>query len=121
MKHLTEFVADHKQDTGCGIFAVCSAHPLVLEAALRHARDTQSILLIEATSNQVDQYGGYTGMTPADFHRFVEQMADSHHFPPRPISFRGRSPRAKSLAKHACYRSHVTSGRAYPPLCGRWI
>lgn len=81
MKHLTEFVADHKQDTGCGIFAVCSAHPLVLEAALRHARDTQSILLIEATSNQVDQYGGYTSMTPADFHRFVEQMADSHHFP----------------------------------------
>ncbi|QHB32863.1 tagatose-bisphosphate aldolase subunit KbaZ [Yersinia canariae] len=81
MKHLTEFVADHKQDTGCGIFAVCSAHPLVLEAAMRHARDTESILLIEATSNQVDQYGGYTGMTPADFRRFVEQMADSHHFP----------------------------------------
>ncbi|WP_145553739.1 tagatose-bisphosphate aldolase subunit KbaZ [Yersinia canariae] len=81
MKHLTEFVADHKQDTGCGIFAVCSAHPLVLEAAMRHARDTESILLIEATSNQVDQYGGYTGMTPADFRRFVEQMADNHHFP----------------------------------------
>lgn len=35
MKHLTEFVADHKQDTGCGIFAVCSAHLLVLEAALK--------------------------------------------------------------------------------------
>lgn len=35
MKYLTEFVADHKQDTGCGIFAVCSAHPLVLEAALK--------------------------------------------------------------------------------------
>lgn len=81
MKHLTEFVADHKQDTGCGIFAVCSAHPLVLEAAMRHARDTQSTLLIEATSNQVDQYGGYTGMTPADFRGFVECMADNHHFP----------------------------------------
>ncbi|MDA5523010.1 tagatose-bisphosphate aldolase subunit KbaZ [Yersinia kristensenii] len=81
MKHLTEFVADHKQDTGCGIFAVCSAHPLVLEAAMRHARDTQSTLLIEATSNQVDQYGGYTGMTPADFREFVERMADNHHFP----------------------------------------
>nr|WP_206285933.1 tagatose-bisphosphate aldolase subunit KbaZ [Yersinia kristensenii] len=81
VKHLTEFVADHKQDTGCGIFAVCSAHPLVLEAAMRHARDTQSTLLIEATSNQVDQYGGYTGMTPADFREFVERMADNHHFP----------------------------------------
>ncbi|MFL4555470.1 tagatose-bisphosphate aldolase subunit KbaZ [Yersinia kristensenii] len=81
MKHLTEFVADHKRDTGCGIFAVCSAHPLVLEAAMRHARDTQSTLLIEATSNQVDQDGGYTGMTPADFRGFVERMADNHHFP----------------------------------------
>lgn len=81
MKHLTEFVADHKHDKRCGIFAVCSAHPLVLEAAMRHARDAQSILLIEATSNQVDQYGGYTGMTPDDFRGFVEQMADKHHFP----------------------------------------
>ena len=77
MKHLTEFVADHKHDKRCGIFAVCSAHPLVLEAAMRHARDAQSILLIEATSNQVDQYGGYTGMTPDDFRGFVEQMADN--------------------------------------------
>lgn len=81
MKHLTEFVADHKQDKGCGIFAVCSAHPLVLEAAIRHARETQSLLLIEATSNQVDQFGGYTGMTPLDFRHFVEQMADEHHLP----------------------------------------
>lgn len=81
MKHLTEFVADHKQDSHRGIFAVCSAHPLVLEAALRHARDAQSLLLIEATSNQVDQHGGYTGMTPADFRSFVEEMAREHHFP----------------------------------------
>lgn len=81
MKHLTEFVADHKHDNRCGIFAVCSAHPMVLEAAMRHARDTQSILLVEATSNQVDQYGGYTGMTQADFREFAEQMADKHHLP----------------------------------------
>lgn len=81
MKHLIEFVADHKQDSRRGIFAVCSAHPLVLEAALRHARDTQSHLLIEATSNQVDQYGGYTGMTPADFRSFVEEIAREQHFP----------------------------------------
>ncbi|WP_435951991.1 tagatose-bisphosphate aldolase subunit KbaZ [Dryocola sp. BD626] len=81
MKHLTEFVADHKQDSGCGIFAVCSAHPLVLEAALRHAADAESLLLIEATSNQVDQLGGYTGMTPKAFRSFVEKMADEHGFP----------------------------------------
>lgn len=81
MKHLTELVADHKQDPRCGIFAVCSAHPLVLEAAMRHARLARSLLLIEATSNQVDQYGGYTGMTPADFRCFVEKMARQHGLP----------------------------------------
>ncbi|MFZ3387918.1 tagatose-bisphosphate aldolase subunit KbaZ [Buttiauxella gaviniae] len=81
MKHLTAFVADHKLDSRCGIFAVCSAHPLVLEAAMRHSRDEKSLLLIEATSNQVDQYGGYTGMTPEHFRGFVEQMADKYHFP----------------------------------------
>lgn len=81
MKQLTEFVASHKRNNQCGIFAVCSAHPLVLEAAMRHAREAGTSLLIEATSNQVDQYGGYTGMTPADFCGFVYQLAEQHHFP----------------------------------------
>lgn len=42
---------------------------------------TKTPLLIEATSNQVDQFGGYTGMTPADFRGFVCQLADSLNFP----------------------------------------
>jgi D-tagatose-1,6-bisphosphate aldolase subunit GatZ/KbaZ len=29
----------------------------------------------------VDQFGGYTGMTPADFRGFVCQLADSLDFP----------------------------------------
>ena len=42
----------------------CSAHPLVLEAAIRYASANQTPLLIEATSNQVDQFGGYaSGMS----------------------------------------------------------
>ncbi|WP_127959358.1 tagatose-bisphosphate aldolase subunit KbaZ [Serratia microhaemolytica] len=81
MKHLTEFVAHHKQGKRCGIFAVCSAHPLVLEAAMQHAKQNQALLLVEATSNQVDQYGGYTGMTPADFHSFIRQLAEKQNFP----------------------------------------
>lgn len=81
MKQLTEFVANHKKNKHCGVFAVCSAHPLVLEAAMRHAREADADLLIEATSNQVDQYGGYTGMTPADFCGFVYRLAEQHNFP----------------------------------------
>ncbi|PVU43890.1 tagatose-bisphosphate aldolase, partial [Staphylococcus epidermidis] len=74
-------VEHHKRGNLNGIYAVCSAHPLVLEAAIRYAHSHRSPLLIEATSNQVDQFGGYTGMTPADFHGFVCQLAESLGFP----------------------------------------
>lgn len=81
MKYLTTMVEQHKRGKTNGIYAVCSAHPLVLESAIRYAQAKHSPLLIEATSNQVDQFGGYTGMTPADFRRFVCELADSLNFP----------------------------------------
>ena len=58
-----------------GIYSVCSAHPLVIEAAMRRALRQSGSVLIEATSNQVNQDGGYTGMRPADFARFVRDIA----------------------------------------------
>ena len=82
MKHLTEMVEQHKRGNTNGIYAVCSAHPLVLEAALRYAHSQQTPLLIEATSNQVDQFGGYTGMTPADFLWVCLQAGGISWFPP---------------------------------------
>jgi D-tagatose-1,6-bisphosphate aldolase subunit GatZ/KbaZ len=54
---------------------VCSAHPVVIQAALRHARENDAVALIEATSNQVDQFGGYTGMVPAQFRDLVHATA----------------------------------------------
>jgi D-tagatose-1,6-bisphosphate aldolase subunit GatZ/KbaZ len=57
-----------------GIYSVCSAHPWVLEAAALQAREDGSLLLIEATSNQVNQFGGYTGMRPAQFRTFTEEI-----------------------------------------------
>ncbi len=38
-------------------------------------------VLIEATCNQVNQYGGYTGMTPVDFAQFVDGIANKVGFP----------------------------------------
>jgi D-tagatose-1,6-bisphosphate aldolase subunit GatZ/KbaZ len=64
-----------------GIYSVCSAHPVVLEAAISQALSDDSVLLIEATSNQVDQFGGYTGMLPADFRQLVFDIADRLGFP----------------------------------------
>jgi D-tagatose-1,6-bisphosphate aldolase subunit GatZ/KbaZ len=63
-----------------GITSVCSAHPLVIEAALEIGRDVAMPVLIEATCNQVNQDGGYTGMTPTDFRDFVFAMADKTGF-----------------------------------------
>ncbi|MGA9918845.1 tagatose-bisphosphate aldolase noncatalytic subunit [Burkholderia sp. GAS332] len=58
-----------------GFFSICTAHSVVIEAALRHGVVHDVDVLIEATCNQVNQEGGYTGMTPADFRQFVEQIA----------------------------------------------
>jgi len=58
-----------------GFFSICTAHPVVIEAALRHGLVRGVDVLIEATCNQVNQEGGYTGMTPADFRQFVEHIA----------------------------------------------
>ncbi|MDE3795760.1 D-tagatose-bisphosphate aldolase, class II, non-catalytic subunit [Sinorhizobium meliloti] len=64
-----------------GITSVCSAHPLVIEATLRRAVGDDQAVLLEATCNQVNQEGGYTGMTPADFRHFVERIAATVGFP----------------------------------------
>jgi len=76
-----EIIARHKRGEHLGICSVCSAHPLVIEAALRFDLNSDNKVLIEATSNQVNQDGGYTGMKPADFRDFVHQIAQDVGFP----------------------------------------
>ena len=63
-----------------GIYAICSAHPLVIEAALEQGKQDGTPVLIEATANQVNQFGGYTGMLPKDFLAFIGAIADKVGF-----------------------------------------
>lgn len=90
MRTIRDIVDRHKAGERIGIPSICSAHPLVLEATLRHAiqRDQRPVL-IEATCNQVNQDGGYTGMTPADFRAFVMGIADKVGFDPRRLVLGG--------------------------------
>ncbi|MGO4298796.1 D-tagatose-bisphosphate aldolase, class II, non-catalytic subunit [Leifsonia sp. RAF41] len=76
-----ETIRRHKAGEPVGVYSVCSAHPVVLEAAIAQAAADSSLVLIEATSNQVDQFGGYTGMRPADFRELVFSIADQQGFP----------------------------------------
>jgi D-tagatose-1,6-bisphosphate aldolase subunit GatZ/KbaZ len=84
-----DIIAQHKAGRGVGIYSACSAHPLVIEAALIHARRRSGSVLIEATSNQVNQDGGYTGMRPADFNRFVLSIAARLGVPPSQVLLGG--------------------------------
>ena len=78
---LLDTVRRHKAGEPVGVYSVCSAHPLVLEAAVLQTLEDAGYLLVEATSNQVDQFGGYTGMTPVDFRDLVLGIAERYGLP----------------------------------------
>jgi D-tagatose-1,6-bisphosphate aldolase subunit GatZ/KbaZ len=78
---LADTISRHKAGEAVGIYSVCSAHPTVVEAAIAQAAADDSYALIEATSNQVDQFGGYTGLRPAEFRDLVLSIADQSGFP----------------------------------------
>ena len=71
-----EIIRRNRDNEALGIFSVCSAHASVVEAAMRQAVKDDSMLCIESTSNQANQFGGYTGMTPAQFRDYVFSIAD---------------------------------------------
>ncbi len=91
---LDEIILAQKRGKARGIPSICSAHPWVLKAAVQETlkvstshhheeerAETFRVLLVESTCNQVNQFGGYTGMTPADFVRFVEGIATENGLP----------------------------------------
>lgn len=78
---LKQIVADQKAGKASGIYSICSANRFVLEASMQQALKDESVVLIESTSNQVDQFGGYTGMRPPQFVEFVEGVARDTGFP----------------------------------------
>ena len=82
MKHpLQEMMEKRKNGEICGIPSYCSANELVLEQALRRAKALNTPTLIEATANQVNQFGGYTGMLPKDFYNMVLHLAKKMDLP----------------------------------------
>lgn len=77
---LKDMVTKRQLGIHCGIPSFCCANKLVIEAILDQAKRFDDTVLIEATSNQVNQYGGYTKMRPKDFRNFVYQIADKIEF-----------------------------------------
>lgn len=78
---LQRTVADNLAGRGAGIYSVCCSHPLVVEAAVDQVVADGTTLLVEATANQVNQDGGYTGMTPSDYAAYVAEIASRRGLP----------------------------------------
>lgn len=78
--YLDEIVAAQKRGEARGITSVCSAHPYVIKQTLKASKTFRVSPLIEATCNQVNQFGGYTGLTPKDFVAYVRGLAAEQGF-----------------------------------------
>ena len=88
-ERLSIVVEANRKNLGLGIYSICSANRFVLEAAMLQAQADDSILLLESTSSQVNQFGGYTGRTPSQFVESVHRLARDMNFPAEHIVFGG--------------------------------
>ena len=89
-KHpLNNIIKSQKNGIPKGIYSICSANEYVIEVALKYAMQKKINVLIESTCNQVNQFGGYTGMKPLDFANFIFSMASRVRFPKNKIILGG--------------------------------
>jgi D-tagatose-1,6-bisphosphate aldolase subunit GatZ/KbaZ len=77
---LLDTVEWNRRGERAAIYSICSAERFVIEAGMMQAGSDDTVLCIESTCNQVNQFGGYTGMSPADFRRFVGSVATEMNF-----------------------------------------
>lgn len=76
LDRLHQIVEQNRAGDARALVSVCSAHPDVLRASLNWAERGDRPLVIETTSNQVNQDGGYTGTTPAQFASTIWHAAE---------------------------------------------
>lgn len=119
-QQLRGILTANRRGKGLGCYSICSANRFVVEAGMLQAARDHSLLLIESTSNQVNQYGGYTGQTPADFANFVHGTAKDLAFPRHRIILGGdhlgphvwrKEPSSEAMAKaRAMVEAYVRAG-----------
>jgi D-tagatose-1,6-bisphosphate aldolase subunit GatZ/KbaZ len=120
MSLIQNLIARNRRGEAVGLPCFCTANEHVLRAVLAHARNSGHLTVIEATCNQVNQDGGYTGMQPADFIAWIKIMAGEigvpmdrlilggDHLGPNP--WRGE-PADQAMAKaHMLVRLYVEAG-----------
>jgi len=88
-QQLSRALKENRHGQAVGVYSICSPNRYVLEAGMLQALRDNVLLLIESSSNQVNQFGGYTGQNPASFATFVRQVAAQMNFPAERIVLGG--------------------------------
>jgi len=119
-ERLQQIIGRNRGGEKVGVFAVCSAHPSVIAAAVQQAIEDESVLHVESTSSQVNQLGGYTGQTPSQFAEFVHAAAQQAGLPQQRVLLGGdhlgpypwRDQPAAVAMRNACelVRAYVLAG-----------
>ena len=81
VERLRDLLAANRRGERAGVTSICSAERFVLEAAAARRARGGGLLCVESTANQVNQDGGYTGMTPAAFRDYVEELTAAAGLP----------------------------------------
>jgi len=107
-QYFLKLVQRQKSGFADGVCSICSANAFVIESAMEYGLEAGCAVLIEATANQVNQYGGYTGMQPADFAAYVQSLATKIGLPQEQLILGGdhlgpltwsAEPEAEAMAK----------------------
>ena len=107
---LRDMLRRNRESGKGGTYAVCSAHLAVIEAAIQQSAHDGSVLHVESTSSQVNQFGGYTGSTPSQFANLIRSLAEKAGLPANRILLGGdhlgpfpwRSEASASALSKAC-------------------
>jgi D-tagatose-1,6-bisphosphate aldolase subunit GatZ/KbaZ len=81
MIDVLDLISKNRAGATIGLPCFCTANEHVLLAVLDYAAKTGFPTVIEATCNQVNQDGGYTGMTPQGFIDWLRGMAKNAGVP----------------------------------------
>ena len=73
---LRETIEERSRGVATGVYSACTANPLAIEACMRRSAAADHFVVIEATANQVNQYGGYTGMQAHDYSALVYAIGE---------------------------------------------
>ena len=86
---LRDIIARNKAGECIAIPSVCSSHLEVLSASLQLASSLNRPLLIEVTSNELNQFGGYTGVDPLAFVSFIDDLKSKYGISPYIVELGG--------------------------------